>query len=116
MHEISIVQSITRTLEATFEPEKLEQMKAIYLKVGLLSNVEPRLLHNAYEAYYESEPMYRKVELHIESVPIKIHCEACNHTSGVENYRFVCEKCNSPTKNIIHGEEMLIHKIEFNDV
>lgn len=115
MHETSIVNSIINTLEIEFEQEKLKQMKAIYLKVGILSNIEPRLLQNAYLAYNQVNPGYEKVNLHIESVEIKVECEMCTHITQVKNYRFICENCGSPTKNLIQGEEMLIHKVEFED-
>ena len=88
MHETSIVNSIIRTLEIEFEQEKLSKMKAIHLKVGILSNIEPRLLHNAYSAYHITNPGYHHVSLHIESTELKIQCEACNHVTDVKNYRF----------------------------
>ena len=115
MHETSIVNSIMRTLEMEFEQEKLNKMKAIHLKVGILSNIEPRLLHNAYSAYHLSHSGYQDVSLHIESTELKIQCEICNHITNVKNYRFICENCDRPSKNVIQGEEMLIHKIEFED-
>lgn len=104
-----------QTLEMEFEQEKLDRMKTIHLKVGILSNIEPRLLHNAYEAYHMANPGYRNVGLRIQSVDIKIHCEVCNHVTPVKSYRFVCDNCGRPSKNIIEGEEMLIHKVEFED-
>ncbi|RDY61115.1 hydrogenase maturation nickel metallochaperone HypA [Flagellimonas nanhaiensis] len=115
MHETSIVNSIMRTLEQEFEVEKLNKMKAIHLKVGILSNIEPRLLHNAYSAYHMTNPGYHHVKLHIESTELKIQCEICNHITEVKNYRFVCANCEKPCKNVIQGEEMLIHKVEFED-
>ncbi|MBQ0732878.1 hydrogenase maturation nickel metallochaperone HypA [Aquimarina celericrescens] len=115
MHEISIVNSIIKTLEIEFEKEKLNRMKAIHLKVGMLSNIEPRLLHNAYSAYNLTNPKYHHVQLHIESTDIKIQCELCNHITQIQRYKFQCENCKRPSKNIIQGEEMLIHKVEFED-
>ncbi|MEX0274220.1 MAG: hydrogenase maturation nickel metallochaperone HypA [Flavobacteriaceae bacterium] len=115
MHETSIVNSIIRTLEQEFEAEKLHKMKAIHLKVGILSNIEPRLLHNAYGAYNQEGSRYYNVALHIESTPLRIQCEVCNHVTDVKNYRFVCDNCERPSKNVIQGEEMLIHKVEFED-
>ncbi|MEM6297107.1 MAG: hydrogenase maturation nickel metallochaperone HypA [Bacteroidota bacterium] len=115
MHETSIVNSIMRTLEMEFERKQLEQMKAIHLKVGILSNIEPRLLQNAYSAYLQANPNYDRVGLHIESVEVKVECEVCTHITHVKNYRFICENCGRPTKNLISGEEMLIHKVEFED-
>ncbi len=115
MHETSIVNSIMRTLELEFEAEKLAKLSGIYLKVGILSNIEPRLLHNAYSAFHLTNPGYPDAELHIESTELKIQCNACNHITQVKNYRFICENCGLPSKNVIQGEEMLIHKVEFND-
>tara|TARA_R110000823_G_scaffold21844_1_gene65786 strand:+ start:137 stop:484 length:348 start_codon:yes stop_codon:yes gene_type:complete len=115
MHETSIVNSIMRTLEQEFEAEKLNRMKAIYVKVGVLSNIEPRLLHNAYSAYHLTHPQYQHVELHIESTTLKIQCKTCDYITDVQNYRFICDKCEKPSKNVIQGEEMLIHKVEFDD-
>ncbi len=115
MHETSIVNSIMRTLEQEFEAEKLNKMKAIHLKVGILSNIEPRLLYNAYSAYHLTYPRYQHVELHVESTSLKIQCDVCDHITDVKQYRFICEKCERPSKNVIQGEEMLIHKVEFED-
>jgi hydrogenase nickel incorporation protein HypA/HybF len=104
-----------RTLEQEFEAQKLNKMKAIHLKVGILSNIEPRLLYNAYSAYHLTNPRYHHVKLHVESTSLKIQCEVCNHITDVKNYRFICENCERPSKNVIQGEEMLIHKVEFED-
>jgi hydrogenase nickel incorporation protein HypA/HybF len=62
MHETSIVNSIIRTLEQEFEAEKLNKMKSIHLKVGILSNIEPRLLYNAYDASHMMNPKYQNVK------------------------------------------------------
>ncbi|WP_339715159.1 hydrogenase maturation nickel metallochaperone HypA [uncultured Kriegella sp.] len=115
MHETSIVNSILRTLEQEFETEKLNKMKTIHLKVGILSNIEPRLLYNAYEASQMMNPEYHHVKLKIEMTELKIECEVCDHITDVKNYRFICDNCERPSKNVIQGEEMLIHKVEFDD-
>jgi len=53
--------------------------------------------------------------LHIEMTELMIQCEECEHITKVKNYRFLCDHCKRPSKNVIQGEEMLIHKVEFND-
>ena len=115
MHETSIVNSIIRTLEQEFEAEKLNKMKSIHLKVGILSNIEPRLLYNAYDASHMMNPKYQNMKLEIEMTELKIQCEVCDHITDVQKYRFICDNCQKPSKNVIQGEEMLIHKVEFND-
>lgn len=115
MHETSIVNSIIKTLEMEFEEEKINNLKGIYLKVGILANIEPQLLQSAYHAYGHDDERYHDVPLYVELTDIKIQCEVCNHITDVKSYRFICENCERPSKNLIQGEELLIHKIEFED-
>ena len=50
MHEISLVRTIFRTLEEQFQPDELERVETIELKIGPLANVESILLQNAFDA------------------------------------------------------------------
>ncbi|RMG32072.1 MAG: hydrogenase maturation nickel metallochaperone HypA [Bacteroidetes bacterium] len=113
MHEISLVRNIFSTLEEEFSPEELERLTAIELKVGLLSNVEPRLMQNAFEAVTESAQKYTHVTLSVEVVPIEILCRHCNTHSLVEQYKFVCKQCGRPSSEVVHGTELLIHRVHF---
>ncbi len=115
MHETSIINGIMRTLKQEFDAEKLDKLTGIFVKVGILSNIEPRLLMNAYEASHMTNPSFQNVKLNIEMTELKIQCESCDHITEVKNYRFLCDNCQKPSKNVIQGEEMLIHKVEFDD-
>ncbi len=114
MHEISLVRNIFRTLEEEF-PERVAQVRGIFLKVGLLSNVQPILMQNAFEAVLLDEPKYCKSSLHVEVLPILIKCDECGDVTEVHDYTFICT-CGKPCKNIIQGEEMMISKVEFEDL
>jgi hydrogenase nickel incorporation protein HypA/HybF len=113
MHEISLVRNIFNTLEAEFSKEELDKMTVIKLKVGLLSNVEPVLMQNAFEAVTSAEEKYQEVKLNVELVPIEIHCADCNINSTIENYKFVCSSCGQPNNNVVKGTELLIHQVYF---
>lgn len=113
MHEISLVRSIFKTLESEFSG-KMHLVRAIHLNVGLLSNVQPILMENAFQAVLEDEPQYRHTSLFVHVLPILIYCEDCNKTSEVKEYRFVCS-CGKPSRNIFQGNELLISKVEFDD-
>jgi len=113
MHEISLVRNIFRTLEEEF-PEKIEKLRGIYLKVGILSSIQPILMQNAFEAVLLDEPRYSNASLHVEVLPILIHCEACDKDTEVLNYTFVCT-CGKPGNNIVQGLEMMINKVEFEE-
>ena len=113
MHEISLVRNIFKTLEEEF-PGEIDKVRGIHLTVGLLSNVQPILMQNAFEAVLLDEPLYNKATLHVEVLPVLIHCDECDKTTEVKNYTFVCS-CGKPSKNIVQGEELLISKVEFAD-
>lgn len=113
MHEISLVRSIFQTLEAEFSEQELRSITAIDLKVGLLSNIEPTLMHNAFDAVTSVENKFTKAKLNIEVIPIEIYCEACDQMSSIENYKFVCQHCLQPNNNITKGTELLIHQVHF---
>lgn len=116
MHEISLVRSIFNTLEAEFSKAELDRMTAIDLQLGLLSNVEPTLMHNAFAAVTTAEEKFQDVQLNIETVPIEIQCEVCEQTTLVQEYKFACGHCGRPTNNIIRGMELLIHKVHFQEL
>lgn len=113
MHEISLIRNIFKTLEDEF-PEEMDRVRGIHLTVGLLSNVQPILMQNAFEAVLEDEPRYSKTSLHVEVLPVLIHCDDCDKNTAVLNYTFVCS-CGKPSRNIVQGEELLISKVEFAD-
>ncbi len=113
MHEISLVRNIFKTLEDEFAGE-IDRIRKIHLTVGLLSNVQPILMQNAFEAILLDQPFYNKASLQVDVLPVLIYCDECDKTTEVQNYKFVCT-CGKPSKNIAQGEELLISKVEFAD-
>jgi hydrogenase nickel incorporation protein HypA/HybF len=117
MHEISLVRNIFKTLEGEFPKEELSRLEAINLTVGKLSNVEPILMNNAFEAVTATDyPEFKKVKLNITVLPIEIYCEDCGQKSIIEHYRFICSHCEKPNNNIVQGNELLIGGVEFSDI
>ncbi|NUO02237.1 MAG: hydrogenase maturation nickel metallochaperone HypA [Saprospiraceae bacterium] len=116
MHEISLVRTIFRTLADNFSTEELDRVVVIELKVGPLANVEPVLMQNAFEAVVEEEEArFRKATLQVNTVPVLVHCPACDQTSEVQQYRFVCGNCGNPCANVVQGNELLIERVVFRD-
>lgn len=114
MHEVSLVRNIFRTLDEEFSREELSRLSGIDLKVGMLSNVEPVLMQNAFEAVTSDEKRFQKVELKIKLLPIVIECEKCGLKAEVQNYLFKCPN-GHPSNNIIQGQELLIESVHFKD-
>jgi hydrogenase nickel incorporation protein HypA/HybF len=112
MHEISLVRNIFLTIEEQHPELQPENLLSIHLQIGELSNVEPVAMQNAFEAVVETDQRYRDAKLLITVTPILIYCDACDKTTGISDYHFVCT-CGKPSKNIVQGDEMLITKIEY---
>jgi len=113
MHEISLVRNIMRTLEDEF-PGRLPRVTRVQVKAGLLSNVQPVLLQNAFEAVAEDQPEYSHIRLEVIVLPILIRCDECDRMHEVEAYRFVCA-CGKPSRNVVQGDELYISEVEFAD-
>lgn len=114
MHEISLVRNIFKTLEDEF-PGEMDKIRGIHLTVGLLSNVQPILMQNAFEAVLLDEPRYNKASLQITVLTVLVHCDDCDKDSEVQHYKFACSYCGKPSKNIIQGEELFISKVAFEE-
>lgn len=115
MHEMSIIQQVVSTLEQELTADERSRVTNIVMHLGELSNVQPILLENAFKAYQEASSNYRYTRLTVEQIPVVIYCESCGLESAVKQYVFKCASCGRPSTNLISGEELLIHKIEFLD-
>ena len=113
MHEISLVRSIAATLEQELGARELTQVTDIRLRVGVLSNVEPVLMQNAFQAVQQGEGKLLGARLHVEVLPAVVECELCGARTQIDNYKFACGTCGRPTSNLVQGTELLIHQVEF---
>ena len=110
MHEVSICQSIVETLQAELEEDQFQNVREVHLKIGVLSCVEPKILSHVFKYIIEEGP-FHKCSLYTELVEVLAACEHCNRNFKVENYRFMCPECNTPSSTIIEGNELTIYKI-----
>lgn len=111
MHELSIVKDIFQTLEDAY-PENFKDIVGVEIQAGLLSNIQPVLIHNAFEAYKEEFSEYADVELNVEILPIIAYCKDCKEEFEVKFHRFVCA-CGKGSDKIVQGEELKISKVTF---
>lgn len=112
MHELSIVKDIFLTLEEHYQA-KVEDIEKIQITAGLLSNVQPVLIQNAFDAFIASNPIYKKMDLEVIVIDIIAYCRPCNKEFKVKYHRFVCPSCNMPSADIVKGNELYISKVIF---
>ncbi len=111
MHEVAIIKNIVQSLEDNYE-DRMDSIVSVEIEAGLLSNVQPILIQNAYEALILDEPKLANVELKVKQLSIIAHCTHCDKDFEVVRHKFVCE-CGEPTKEIIQGDELRISKVAF---
>jgi len=111
MHEVPIVRDIFNTLQQNYA-DKFERIIKVQVEAGLLCNVQPILIQNAFEALIQEEPHLAEIDLEVVLLPIIAHCDRCEKNFEVKQHRFVCE-CGTPSRHIVQGEELRISKVEF---
>lgn len=114
MHELSIVKDIFDTLKEAY-PDRYEYIEKINIEAGLLSNVQPILIQNAFEAYILDDERFRNTELEVVQLPIIAKCQKCQKDFEVKYHRFVCP-CGEPSTTIVQGEELRINKVTFKKI
>ncbi|MHC5353521.1 hydrogenase maturation nickel metallochaperone HypA/HybF [Myroides sp. LJL115] len=112
MHELSIVKDIFTTLEENYQA-KVEDIVKIEITAGLLSNVQPILIQNAFNAFLQDNVQkYKDMDLEVVVQDIVAHCKVCQKDFKVEYHRFVCP-CGEPSSTIVQGDELFISKVIF---
>lgn len=111
MHEVSIVREIFETLQQ-HHASKFDNITKVQVEAGLLCNIQPILIQNAFEALILEEPHLADIDLEVVLLPIVAHCDTCNKNFEVKLHTFVCE-CGTPSRIVVQGEELRISKIEY---
>ena len=74
--------------------------------IGELAGVVPEALRFSFEVAAVGTACEGAGALHIEPVPLAIHCPTCNAaTTAVEPYRLACPECGA-TGTIVAGREL----------
>lgn len=111
MHEIAIVQDILQTLQSEYA-EKFDKIIKVQVEAGLLCNVQPILIQNAYEALLEANPQLAEIDLEVVLLPIIAWCSECQAPFEVRYHKFVCS-CGKVSRLLLQGEELRISKVEY---
>ena len=114
MHELSIASQVIETVITTVDQKQLGHVKAVVLKIGLLTDVVPDSLAFGFDAL-KSETILKDTELIINTITIKGKCGSCESNFEVKEYNFCCPKCESFEVTITEGKELDIEYLEVDD-
>jgi hydrogenase nickel incorporation protein HypA/HybF len=110
MHEYSIVRTLIDQVQDIASRNAASAVTEVVLAVGPLSNVEPLLLHSAFEQL-AGDGLLRGAQLTIEQVALTIQCDTCGCHSTLNSFVFICERCGSATTRVVSGEDVMFRHV-----
>jgi hydrogenase nickel incorporation protein HypA/HybF len=111
MHELSVCQALIGQVERVARESDARRVLNIYVSVGPLSGVEPKLLEHAYPLA-AAGTVAQDARLVIESVPVQVRCRKCRAETPALANRLLCGACNDWQVDVIAGDEMLLQRVE----
>lgn len=114
MHELSIAMDLVQIASQAAEQAGVTAVTAVYLKLGTLSGVVEEALRFGYDIVTQGTPLENS-QLIIQPVPAVVRCPTCGEGELVSIQRFCCPQCAAPTADLVHGRELEIVAIEYED-
>jgi len=114
MHEYSIVSSLIDMCEEHVREHKGKKVSKLKLAIGTLSGVEIELLKSSFDTFKEGS-VCEGADMEIDRITPKALCVKCNMEFVVDEYNFLCPKCNGGETKLIAGKEMHLMSLEIVD-
>jgi hydrogenase nickel incorporation protein HypA/HybF len=111
MHELAICQALIDQVTELAQARNATSVSEIYISVGPLSGVESALLQNAFPIAVAGT-VADGAELHIDSLPVRVHCKDCDAESEVAANRLLCAQCGTWKTRLVSGDELLLKSVE----
>ena len=112
MHEMSIATDILELVKREMKKNDVTRLKALNLRIGEMTAVEPESLRFCFEAAIEKTDLEGAV-LSIEETPLRGRCRNCGEEFGLERYLATpCPACGEREADIISGRELDIVSME----
>jgi len=112
MHELAVCQALLTEVERLARERDGATVTRIVLRVGPLSGIEPQLLERAFTVA-RAGGVAARATLHIETMPVRIRCLACDVESETLPNHLVCPHCGGWRTQLVNGDELLLQTLEF---
>jgi len=114
MHEAGIAEYLVEVAERHLASVPHGRVRALHLRVGELTGVNPDSLDFAFECLSQGTAL-EGAALAVERVPLVVSCDACGRSTAVEDYVFRCGGCGADGVRIASGRELQFVSIETDD-
>jgi hydrogenase nickel incorporation protein HypA/HybF len=110
MHELAICQALIVQIE-DIAGKRAARVRQVYLGIGPLAGVEPRLLVDAYPLVCAGT-VAEGSQLEIEETDIRVRCRVCGAETMATPNRLICGACGDWHTDLLAGDELLLLRIE----
>ena len=112
MHELSIAMSIVDLAQEEVDRRSGAKIRAVHLRLGLLSGVVKDALLSSYEMAC-ADTCLEGSRLVVEEVPVIVFCRNCDAQRPVHSTQlFCCAHCGTPTGEVVQGKELMVVGLE----
>ncbi|MBE3555222.1 MAG: hydrogenase maturation nickel metallochaperone HypA [Thermicanus sp.] len=112
MHELSIAYSLVEIAMEAAEDAGVNQVKALYVKLGALSGVAKEALLFSFDVAIQGTPL-EGARLIVEEIPVKVFCPDCQEARILpEPFPMRCPVCGGKTGQVLEGREMELSALE----
>ncbi|MGF1581789.1 MAG: hydrogenase maturation nickel metallochaperone HypA [Gemmataceae bacterium] len=112
---MSIAQSLIEMACETATKNNATRITKLFLRIGRLSGVVEEALRFSFDIAAEGTPCEGAV-VEIEDVVVSVMCPVCDEPKTLaDSYYLLCPKCQTPTPQILTGQEMELVSLEVVD-
>lgn len=111
MHELSVCQGLIDQVAGIVAAHRADGVRAIRLRIGPLSGVEPQLLEQAFPLARAGTVAEHAV-LAIETQPVRVRCDRCGAETAAAPNRLLCGACGDWQTTLVSGDELLLVSVE----
>ena len=111
MHELSVCLSMLDQVRDIARERDAQQVSKIYVQVGPLSGIEPKLLAQAFPIA-SAGTVAEQAELILETSELKVRCRDCDEESATQANNLLCPSCGSNNTQLISGDELMLARVE----
>ena len=111
MHEFSIAQSLLETALSEASNHKGKRIRALVVKLGRESHVEPDSLEFCLRAVAR-ETIAKEARIEIESLEPTARYRECTYTFSTKDCELSCPSCGGKNLEMVAGSEVFLESLE----
>ncbi|MGZ8273322.1 MAG: hydrogenase maturation nickel metallochaperone HypA [Burkholderiaceae bacterium] len=111
MHEMSLAEGIVQIVEGTARANEARAVRAVWLELGALSNVEQEALRFSFDVVKRGT-VAEDARLEVVTTPGRAWCMPCGGAVDLVKLGDPCPACGSYQLQVTQGDEMRVKEIE----